>query len=137
MTSFKAKSVRTFGPNGNINGYLTELQKDGELTTAYLTVAYPDCFKGYHLHKIRESNYVCIRGQVTVILYTKGRGRREVKLERGDKLNIPINVPTGIHNTTREEAWLVNFPDPPYDPSLNGEQVDFTEEEAEAWMKAK
>jgi len=131
----KSKSVRTFGPDGSINGYLTELRKCGGLTTAYLTVAYPDCFKGYHLHKVRESNYVCIRGEVTIILYTK-YGRKEIMLggNQGNKLNIPINIPTGIRNDSREEAWLVNFPNPPYDPSLNGEQVDFTEAEAEAWM---
>ncbi len=136
MTLSKAKSVRTFGIDGSINGYLTELQKDGRLTTAYLTVAFPGCFKGYHLHKVRESNYVCIRGRVVVILFTK-EGRKEIELSSGsfDKLNIPINTPTGIRNDGRDECWLINFPNPPYDPDLHGEQIDFTEQEAETWMK--
>lgn len=136
MIVSKAKSVRTFGPEGNINGYLTELKKDGKLTAAYLTVAFPGCFKGYHLHKDRESNYVCIRGTVTVILYTK-YGRQEIQLGSGqcDKLLIPTNIPTGLRNDSREECWLINFPNPPYDPDLHGEQVDLTEEEAEAWME--
>lgn len=137
MIASKAKSVRTFGTDGSINGYLTELKKDGQLTTAYLTVAFPGCFKGYHMHRVRESNYVCIRGRVTVILFTK-HGRQELELSSSggaDKLNIPTNIPTGIRNDTREEAWLINFPNPPYDPNLTNEQVDFTEEEAEAWME--
>ena len=139
MITSSAKSVRTFGPNGSINGYLTELQKEGELTTAYLTVAYPRCFKGYHLHKVRESNYVCIRGEVTVITYTKTEGRKETKLSANcsNKMKIGTNIPTGIRNDSREEVWLINFPNPPYDPNLLGEQVEFTEQEAEAWVNEK
>ena len=30
-----------------------------------------------------------------------------------------------------EDGWLVNYPDPPYDPSLKDEQVEYTQEELE------
>ena len=47
------------------------------------------------------------------------------------RLFIPPNVATGLHNIGDEEAWLVNYPDPPYDPGLKDEQVEYTEKELE------
>ena len=44
--------------------------KNGQKTTCYLSVAYPGCFKGYHLHTVREANYVIVRGKAKIILYT-------------------------------------------------------------------
>ena len=129
----EAKKVKTYDLNGNENGFLVELKKEGRKTVSYLTVAAPSAFKGYHAHKVRTSNYVCIRGKVKVILYTHENGREEHILESDppQKLHIPINVPTGIQNDWDEEAWLVNFPDPYYDPELEGEQVDYTQEEVD------
>lgn len=125
-----AKRIKTFDLNKNENGFLIELSKDGDKTTSYLSCAFPGAFKGYHLHTVREANYVCVRGRLTVIMYTE-EGRQEVKLMVGSKLHIPINVPTGLKNDGDEEAWIINFPNPPYDPTLKDEQVDYTEEQCE------
>lgn len=135
IKSGRAHKVLTSDTNNVENGYLVELSKSGRRTDAYLTVAYPGCFKGYHLHKVREANYVCIRGRVRVILFTK-RGKQEFILSSDgpDKLHIPMNIPTGISNEWSEEAWLVNFPNPAYDPELKDEQIDFTEAEAITWL---
>ncbi|MBI3335190.1 MAG: hypothetical protein HY001_01700, partial [Candidatus Portnoybacteria bacterium] len=40
-------------------------------------------------------------------------------------------IATGLQNIGDEEAWLINWPDPPYDPNLIDEQVEYTEEELE------
>ena len=125
-----AKRIKTFDLNKNENGFLIELSKDRDKTTSYLSCAFPGAFKGYHLHTVREANYVCVRGRLTVIMYTE-EGRQEVKLMVGSKLHIPINVPTGLKNDGDEEAWIINFPNPPYDPTLKDEQVDYTEEQCE------
>jgi dTDP-4-dehydrorhamnose 3,5-epimerase-like enzyme len=68
-----------------------------------------------------------------VILYANGQ-RTEHILDAGEprRLHIPANVATGLHNIGDEEAWLINVPDPPYDPSLKDEQVEYTEAELEA-----
>ena len=126
----KAKIVQTNDIGGNPNGFLMELQKKGKYTSCYLTSVDPGAFKGYHLHRIRESNYVCIKGKVKVILYTKN-GREEYIMSQGDKLNIPINTPTGLTNEWKEEGWLINFPNPYYDPDLKDEQEEFAEWECE------
>ena len=46
-----------------------------------------------------------------------------------ERLFIPKQIPTGLENVSREEAWLINYPDPPYDPRLLDEQVEYTQEE--------
>ncbi|MBI4050274.1 MAG: WxcM-like domain-containing protein [Candidatus Doudnabacteria bacterium] len=127
-----AKKVKTFDLSGRENGWLMELYKDGSKTIAYLTAAFPGAFKGYHMHTVRATRYVCIRGRMKIILYRNGK-REEHILDAGgeNRLFIPANVPTGLQNIGEEEGWLINYPDPPYDPSLLDEQVDFIEEELE------
>ena len=128
-----AKKVITYDHAGKENGWLVELYKDGDKTTAYLTAAAPGAFKGYHLHRIRAARYVCVRGRMKIILYVNGK-RQEHVLDAASpqRLFIPPNVATGLQNIGDEEAWLVNYPDPPYDPSLKDEQVEYSEAELEA-----
>lgn len=129
----RAKKVITYDHAGRENGWLIELYKDGEKTTAYLTAAAPGAFKGYHLHRVRAARYVCVRGRMKIILYVNGK-RQEHVLDAASpqRLFIPPNVATGLQNIGDEEAWLVNYPDPPYDPSLRDEQVEYSETELQA-----
>jgi dTDP-4-dehydrorhamnose 3,5-epimerase-like enzyme len=128
-----AKRVVTYDHDGHENGWLIELYKDGAKTTAYLTAAKPGAFKGYHLHRVRAARYVCVRGRMKIILYVDGK-RQEHVLDATEprRLFIPSNVATGLQNIGDEEAWLVNYPDPPYDPELKDEQVEYTQAELEA-----
>lgn len=121
-----AKKVTTFDLQGNENGFLMELFKDGEKTVAYLSAALPGAFKGYHLHRIRAARYVCIKGTMKVTLYIND-SFEEYILNVGDRIYIPKNIPTGLQNIGHEVAWLINYPDPPYDPNIKNEQVDYTE----------
>jgi len=123
-----AKLVKTFDLNGRENGFLMELFKDGEKTAAYLSTCAPGAFKGYHLHKVRAARYVCLKGTMKIILFINGAFEEHV-LNFGDRLFIPNNIPTGLQNVGSEEAWLINYPDPPYDPNLKDEQIDYTEAE--------
>jgi dTDP-4-dehydrorhamnose 3,5-epimerase-like enzyme len=135
-----AKKVTTRDHSGAENGFLIELFKDGEKTVAYLTAASPGAFKGYHLHRVRAARYVCVRGKMRIILYTSSDEHGDATWRREEhildaaeptRLFIPKNVATGLENIGDEEAWLVNYPDPPYDPSLTDEQVEYTLEELE------
>lgn len=137
-----AKRVTTYDHNHRENGWLVELYKDGAKTTAYLTAATPGAFKGYHLHRVRAARYVCVRGKMRIILYTRSnaadgsaRWTREEHLldaTKPERLFIPRNVATGLENIADEEGWLINYPDPPYDPDLKDEQVEYTQAELEA-----
>lgn len=131
-----AKRVTTYAHDGTENGWLLELLKDGAKTVAYLTAAAPGAFKGYHLHRVRAARYVCVRGRMKIILYSGGpKWKREEHIMDAaapSRLFIPIDVATGLENIGDEEGWLVNYPDPPYDPDLKDEQVEYTQAELEA-----
>jgi dTDP-4-dehydrorhamnose 3,5-epimerase len=128
-----AKKVTTYDVDTkDENGFLIELMKDGKKTTAYLTVAKPGAFKGYHEHKVRASRYVCVKGKVKVILYAdKKRQEYILSDDRPQRLFIPPRIPTGLENIGGREAWLINFPLPAYDPELKDEQIDYTRKEIE------
>ena len=131
----KAKKVTTKDHSENENGFLVELFKsqDNTKTEAYLTAAKPGAFKGYHLHRVRAARYVCVKGKMRITLYVPGKPeeKEEYILDANDpqRLFIPKDVATGLENIGEEEAWLVNYPDPPYDPELKDEQVEYAEEE--------
>jgi len=125
-----AKKVKTFDAAGKENGFLVELLKKNHQTVAYLTSIKAHGFKGYHLHRVRAARYICLKGKIKIITYQRGR-RREYVLDskKPQRLFIPNNVATGLKNIGSKEAWLINYPFPPYNPSLKNEQVEYTEAE--------
>lgn len=137
VTTEPAKKVTTYDLERQENGFLIELFKDketGEKTEAYLTAAKPGAFKGYHLHRVRAARYVFIKGKMKITTYER-EGDTWVKQEtildatNPTRMFIPKDVATGLLNIGDEEGWLINYPDPAYDPSLTDEQVEYTEEE--------
>lgn len=128
----QAKKVTTYDLDKKENGFLVELQRFGKYTVSYLTATNPGGFKGYHLHKVRAANYICIKGKIKIILYTEnGREEHVLSADNPQYLHIPPGIPTGLQNQWDEQAWIINNPEPWYDPELKNEQVDFTEEECE------
>ncbi len=128
----ECKKVPTRDLRGQENGFLQEMFVKNGKTLCYLSAARPGAFKGYHLHKVRAARYVCVKGIMKVILYYDGKREEHIlSVENRKRLYIPPNVPTGLENIGTEDAWLINLPDPPYDPNLKDEQVDYTLEEVE------
>lgn len=143
MTNVKttaAKKVTTKDHAGAENGFLIELYKDKETglkTEAYLTAAFPGAFKGYHLHRVRAARYVAVKGKMKITTYEHDGQKwtpTETVLDAAvpQRMFIPKDVATGLENIGTEEAWLINYPDPAYDPSLIDEQVEYTKEELES-----
>ena len=137
-----AKKVPTKDHDGNENGFLIEMFKsdDGSKTEVYLSAATSGAFKGYHLHRVRAARYVCVKGKMRIILYvpkeeegktTWVREEHLLDANEPERLFIPKNIATGLENIGEEEGWLVNYPDPAYDPALKDEQVEYTQEELE------
>lgn len=126
------KKVETSGPYGSKNGWLLELYKDEDKTLVYMVTLNAFTFKGYHLHRAITARWVCIKGSVKVTTYEWKDSQwilTETILNEGDALSIPPNMPTGIENLTDGEGWLINYPDPPYNPDMLDEQVGYTESE--------
>lgn len=128
----KAKKIITYDANNNENGFLIEMFKDEKKTTVYLSATTVGGFKGYHLHRVRAARYICIKGKMRIILWKPGKIKPEEHIldsANHSRLFIPAQIATGLQNIGNEEAWLVNFPNPAYDPELKDEQVEYTEEE--------
>lgn len=109
------------------NGHLIELYKNDKKTVCYLTAAKPGAFKGYHLHTIRESDYVCLRGKMKITVVSPDKKTKKIitlDATKPERLLLPTNVYIGLENIGNDEAWLVNFPHPAFDPDLTGEQID-------------
>lgn len=140
VTTENAKKVITYDHEKKENGWLIELFKDkdtGLKTEAYLTSVLPGAFKGYHLHHIRAARYICLKGKIKITTYERENNewvKTEHILDAANprRLFIPKDTATGLENIGSEEAWLVNYPDPAYDPSLKDEQVEYTKEELES-----
>lgn len=135
----EGKWVKTLDHEGKENGWLMELFKDlktGQKTEVYLSAALPGAFKGYHLHRVRAARYVCLKGKMKIVTYTREdkrwvRSEHILDAENHQRLFIPKDVATGLENIGSEEAWLINYPYPAYDPNLHDEQVEYTKEELE------
>jgi dTDP-4-dehydrorhamnose 3,5-epimerase-like enzyme len=130
-----AKKIITFDHKKEENGFLTELYKDGDKTVAYLTAAKTGAFKGYHLHRVRAARYVCVKGRMRITLIKPGDKTREEYIldsTKPERLFIPKDIATGLENIGDEEGWLINYPEPAYDPHLSDEQVEYTLEELES-----
>jgi dTDP-4-dehydrorhamnose 3,5-epimerase-like enzyme len=82
---------------------------------------------------VRAARYVAIKGKMKITLYAPGdpssKEEHILDSENPSRLFIPKDIATGLENIGDEEAWLVNYPDPAYDPTLTDEQVEYTEEE--------
>lgn len=126
----ECKKVTTTDSAGNPNGFLVELYKKGDKTTLYLTATFPKGFKGYHLHTVRSSHLVCVRGKMRITV-VEGNTHVEHVLDGAhlERLFVPTNVWVGYENVGDEEGWMINFPEPAYDPTLKGEQQEKTPEE--------
>lgn len=134
-----AKKVKTYDSLKNENGWLIELFKDKETnlkTEVYLSAALPGAFKGYHLHRVRAARYVCLKGRMKIITYERVddkwiRTETVLDAKSPQRFFIPKDTATGLENIGNEDGWLINYPDPPYDPSLKDEQVEYTQKELE------
>ena len=71
-------------------------------------------------------------GSSSTAVVRTGSARSVLDAADPTRLFIPIDVATGLENIGDEEGWLVNYPDPPYDPELKDEQVEYTQAELEA-----
>jgi dTDP-4-dehydrorhamnose 3,5-epimerase-like enzyme len=86
---------------------------------------------------VRAARYVALKGKMKITTYER-EGDHWIGTEHildsanPTRLFIPKDTATGLENIGTEDAWMVNYPDPAYDPSLKDEQVEYTKEELES-----
>ena len=115
--------VRQLKPIVDERGWLMEiLRKDWDVFEkfgqVYVTAAYPNVVKAWHLHKKQTDNLVCVAGTVKLALYddrkaskTRGEINEFVIGEQNHALvKIPPEVWHGFKAVTEEYALILNVP---------------------------
>jgi dTDP-4-dehydrorhamnose 3,5-epimerase len=108
-------------------GWLTEvIRSDWEhfvkFGQVYITAAYPQIVKAWHLHRKQTDNIACIKGMVKLVLYDdreKSKTKGEVnEFVIGDKnlllVQIPPEVWHGFKAIGEEYALVLNAPTEAY-----------------------
>jgi dTDP-4-dehydrorhamnose 3,5-epimerase len=90
-------------------------QKFGQ---AYVTAAYPQVVKAWHMHKKQTDNIICIKGMIKLALWD-GRQKSKTKNEVNEFIigernlllvKIPPQVWHGFKTITEEYALVLNIP---------------------------
>ncbi|KUO41525.1 MAG: dTDP-4-dehydrorhamnose 3,5-epimerase [Candidatus Hadarchaeum yellowstonense] len=103
-------------------GWLTEiLRRDDEMFErfgqVYVTAAYTDVVKAWHMHKKQTDNMTCIKGCVKLVLYDGRQGSKtkgeinEFTIE--DKSPLLVRVPPEVWHGFKaigETAIIINIP---------------------------
>ena len=105
MDLIEGVNIKKLTPILDERGYLQEcfrsdwsmFEKFGQ---AYITVAFPNVVKAWHLHKIQTDNMICISGNAKLVLYDKRNdSTTNNKLNEiffGDRNPLLITIPPGI-----------------------------------------
>jgi dTDP-4-dehydrorhamnose 3,5-epimerase len=92
-----------------------QFQKFGQV---YVTAAYPQVVKAWHMHKKQTDNIACIKGMIELVLYD-GREKSKTKNEINEftigernllTVKIPPEVWHGFKTVTEEYALILNVP---------------------------
>jgi dTDP-4-dehydrorhamnose 3,5-epimerase len=94
----------------------------GRFGQAYVTAAYPQVVKAWHMHKKQTDNMACVKGMMKLVL-CDGRDKSKTKgeideLVIGEKNPMLVQIPPGVWHgfktVSAECALLVNVPDEMY-----------------------
>jgi dTDP-4-dehydrorhamnose 3,5-epimerase len=89
----------------------------------YLSTTYPGVVKGWHLHKVQDDFFACVRGMVKLVIYdAREESPTQGMLKEyfiGDHNQQLVKVPAGTYHGWKcispEEALVINIPSEPYD----------------------
>ncbi len=88
----------------------------------YMTTTYPGVVKAWHLHKVQDDNFCCVKGMVKLVLYDGRDGSPTNGTVKeyfiGDHNPLLVRVPAGVHHgwkcISQEESVVVNVPTEAY-----------------------
>lgn len=97
----------------------------GGFGQVYVTTVYPGVVKAWHYHTRQTDCFTCVKGMVKVALYDDrdGSPTRGIvnEIYIGEHKPALIVIPPGVHHgwkcTSQSEAYIVNVPSEPYNPS--------------------
>ena len=130
--------------DGHVNGSLTVVWRDWdkiipvEPKMVYTTTINPGEIKGPHLHKKRDSYFVCIRGKVVFI--AKDSNGKYYEIESGEDnpvlVQIPKNCPSAHINMSDNVSTILTLASIALKPNDNEMiNVSFDDYDWEKWKK--
>lgn len=120
--------------NGDITLIFNEVAPIGVLRghipqQAYLTTVLPRSKKGPHLHKKRQGLFICVAGEVTVVVReAQTSGLVKFVLDQSDSFGLLVPPGTAallVNFSTEEVAGILNLPCPARDPSDPDDHMAF------------
>ena len=92
-----------------------EFEKFGQV---YLTTAYPGVVKAWHMHRLQNDNFTCIKGMMKVALYDPRKNSSTYKQINeffiGEKNIMLISVPSFVYHGFKaigtQTAYFINVP---------------------------
>jgi len=114
-----SRRIETKNEAGDPNGWLLPIwhvDSGLKVDQVYLTAVAPGKRKGPHLHMVRCGRFVCVRGNVRIVIRENGRYRHAYSGERSDSAEVYVapGCAAAIYNDGTEEALVLNMPSPPW-----------------------
>ena len=118
------KKIETKDEDGKPTGWLLPLWNaldNPELRPeqVYVTVVAPRSRKGPHLHKVRRGCFVCIKGNVRILMQRNDGISTFYNVRKSGEENdyrmviVPAGIPCAIYNdSATEDAYVLNMPSP-------------------------
>jgi len=130
----KMDKIKTYDSFGDENGWLIDILRgtdgiklDGKnFSQIYITVAYPSKVKGFHWHKTKVDMFFVVKGTIKLVLVdtrkessTKGYVNEFIMGENGENVmvRVPRYVKHAIKNIGDDNAYILNYMDPGYNPT--------------------
>jgi dTDP-4-dehydrorhamnose 3,5-epimerase len=128
--------------DSHINGNLTVIWKEldkfliNNPKMIYITSVNPDEKKGPHLHTIRDSYFVCIRGKVVFVVKTKEGHYEEIESSEDNPImvHIPKNIPSAHINLSKNSSSVLALASHSWKPNDNEmKNVSFNDYDWKKW----
>jgi hypothetical protein len=114
-----SRRIETKNEAGDPNGWLLPIwhvDSGLKVDQVYLTAVAPGKRKGPHLHMVRCGRFVCVKGNVRIVIRENGRYRHAYSGERSDFAEVYVapGCAAAVYNDGTEEALVLNMPSPPW-----------------------
>jgi len=126
----------------HVNGQLTVIWRDwdkfldSEPKMVYISSVNSGEKKGPHLHTVRDSYFVCIRGKVVFIIKTKDGNYEEIESSEENPIlvHIPKNIASAHINLSNQVSSVLALASHSWKPNDNEmKNVDFEDYDWEKW----
>jgi dTDP-4-dehydrorhamnose 3,5-epimerase len=128
----------------HVNGFLIPVWRDWDETISvkpemvYITSIHPGERKGPHLHIIRHSYFVCVKGKVIFII--KDKDGKYLEIESGEDNPTLVEIPKGFSsahiNLSAEPSTILALVNPSWKPDIRDEHnVTYDDYDWDKWKK--